>query len=42
MENMITRAHYLEMIREQLKRLPGVSMLGPKQAGKTTPARNWI
>lgn len=36
---MITRTHYLETIRERLKSFPVVSILGPRQVGKTTLAR---
>ncbi len=36
---MITRKHYLEMIRERLKSFPVVSVLGPRQVGKTTLAQ---
>lgn len=36
---MITRAQYLVMIRERLKRFPVVSVLGPRQVGKTTLAQ---
>ncbi|HEU0038757.1 MAG TPA: ATP-binding protein [Verrucomicrobiae bacterium] len=36
---MITRRHYLEMIRERLKSFPVVSVLGPRQVGKTTLAQ---
>jgi predicted AAA+ superfamily ATPase len=36
---MITRKHYLELIRERLKSFPVVSVLGPRQVGKTTLAR---
>jgi predicted AAA+ superfamily ATPase len=36
---MILRAHYLETIRERLKSFPVVSVLGPRQVGKTTLAR---
>lgn len=36
---MITRNHYLETIRERLKSFPVVSVLGPRQVGKTTLAR---
>ena len=36
---MITRSHYLETIRERLKAFPVVSILGPRQVGKTTLAR---
>lgn len=36
---MIKRAHYLEAIRDRLKRFPVVSVLGPRQVGKTTLAR---
>ncbi len=36
---MITRQHYLETIRERLKSFPVVSVLGPRQVGKTTLAQ---
>jgi uncharacterized protein len=36
---MITRKHYLETIRERLKSFPVVSVLGPRQVGKTTLAQ---
>ncbi len=36
---MITRKHYLELIRERLKSFPVVSVLGPRQVGKTTLAQ---
>jgi len=36
---MITRRQYLETIRERLKSFPVVSVLGPRQVGKTTLAR---
>lgn len=36
---MITRRHYLETIRERLKSFPVVSVLGPRQVGKTTLAQ---
>ena len=36
---MIERTQYLEMIRERLKRFPVVSVLGPRQVGKTTLAQ---
>ena len=36
---MITRKHYLELIRDRLKSFPVVSVLGPRQIGKTTLAR---
>ncbi len=36
---MVTRAHYLEVIRERLTNFPVVSVLGPRQVGKTTLAR---
>jgi predicted AAA+ superfamily ATPase len=36
---MITRKHYLGTIRERLKSFPVVSVLGPRQVGKTTLAR---
>lgn len=36
---MITRKHYLDLIRERLKSFPVVSVLGPRQVGKTTLAR---
>jgi uncharacterized protein len=36
---MITRTQYLETIRERLKSFPVVSVLGPRQVGKTTLAR---
>ena len=36
---MITRKHYLDMVRKLLKRFPVVSVLGPRQVGKTTLAR---
>jgi predicted AAA+ superfamily ATPase len=36
---MITRGHYLETIRERLKSFPVVSVLGPRQVGKTTLAQ---
>ncbi len=36
---MIARKHYLELIRERLKSFPVVSVLGPRQVGKTTLAR---
>ena len=36
---MIPRKHYLELIRERLKSFPVVSVLGPRQVGKTTLAR---
>jgi len=35
---MITRRHYLATIRERLKNFPVVSVLGPRQVGKTTLA----
>ena len=36
---MITRRYYLETIRERLKSFPVVSVLGPRQVGKTTLAQ---
>jgi predicted AAA+ superfamily ATPase len=36
---MIPRKQYLEAIRERLKSFPVVSVLGPRQVGKTTLAR---
>ncbi|MFM8469518.1 MAG: ATP-binding protein [Limisphaerales bacterium] len=36
---MITRQHYLDTIRERLKSFPVVSVLGPRQVGKTTLAQ---
>ncbi|MGH9594557.1 MAG: ATP-binding protein [Bryobacteraceae bacterium] len=36
---MIARNHYLEMIRERLTTFPVVSVLGPRQVGKTTLAQ---
>jgi len=36
---MIAREHYLETIRERLKSFPVVSVLGPRQVGKTTLAQ---
>ena len=36
---MVTRRHYLEMIRERLNNFPVVSVLGPRQVGKTTLAQ---
>jgi hypothetical protein len=36
---MIVRKHYLELIRDRLKSFPVVSVLGPRQVGKTTLAR---
>jgi len=36
---MIERMHYLETIRERLKHFPVVSVLGPRQVGKTTLAQ---
>jgi uncharacterized protein len=36
---MIIRTHYLETIRERLKNFPVVSVLGPRQVGKTTLAQ---
>jgi hypothetical protein len=36
---MIQRTYYLETIRERLKRFPVVSVLGPRQVGKTTLAQ---
>ena len=36
---MITRTQYLEIIRDRLQSFPVVSILGPRQAGKTTLAR---
>lgn len=36
---MIARKHYLALIRERLKSFPVVSVLGPRQVGKTTLAR---
>lgn len=36
---MITRKQYLETIRERLKNFPVVSVLGPRQVGKTTLAQ---
>jgi predicted AAA+ superfamily ATPase len=36
---MIERQRYLETIRERLKTFPVVSVLGPRQVGKTTLAR---
>jgi predicted AAA+ superfamily ATPase len=36
---MIARKHYLEVIRDRLKSFPVVSVLGPRQVGKTTLAR---
>ena len=36
---MIRRKHYLETIRERLKTFPVVSVLGPRQVGKTTLAQ---
>ena len=37
--SMIARKHYLETIRERLKTFPVVSVLGPRQVGKTTLAQ---
>ena len=39
MINTIVRKHYLETIRERLKSFPVVSVLGPRQVGKTTLAQ---
>jgi predicted AAA+ superfamily ATPase len=36
---MIERTRYLETIRQRLKRFPVVSLLGPRQVGKTTLAQ---
>jgi predicted AAA+ superfamily ATPase len=36
---MIIRKHYLELIRDRLKSFPVVSVLGPRQVGKTTLAQ---
>jgi len=36
---MIERSQYLATIRERLKRFPVVSVLGPRQVGKTTMAQ---
>ena len=36
---MVTRKQYLELIRERLKNFPVVSVLGPRQVGKTTLAQ---
>jgi predicted AAA+ superfamily ATPase len=36
---MIERKYYLETIRERLKSFPVVSVLGPRQVGKTTMAQ---
>ena len=36
---MIERVGYLEVIRERLKTFPVVSVLGPRQVGKTTLVR---
>lgn len=36
---MIERTQYLETIRERLQRFPVVSVLGPRQVGKTTLAQ---
>ena len=36
---MVTRKQYLELIRERLKSFPVVSVLGPRQVGKTTLAQ---
>lgn len=36
---MIQRTHYLATIRERLKSFPVVSVLGPRQVGKTTMAQ---
>ena len=36
---MLERTQYLETIRARLKRFPVVSVLGPRQVGKTTLAR---
>ena len=36
---MITRKRYLETIRERLEHFPVVSVLGPRQVGKTTLAQ---
>lgn len=36
---MIIRKHYLETIRQRLKSFPVVSVLGPRQVGKTTLAQ---
>ncbi|MDD2710519.1 MAG: ATP-binding protein [Verrucomicrobiae bacterium] len=36
---MVNRKHYLETIRDRLKNFPVVSILGPRQVGKTTLVR---
>jgi predicted AAA+ superfamily ATPase len=36
---MLERTHYLEAIRKRLEHFPVVSVLGPRQVGKTTLAR---
>src|SRR5512141_3343169 len=36
---MLRRASYESLVREALERSPVVSLLGPRQAGKTTLAR---
>jgi len=36
---MVERTQYLETIRERLERFPVVSVLGPRQVGKTTLAQ---
>ncbi len=37
--SMITRKQYLETIRQRLRSFPVVSVLGPRQVGKTTLAQ---
>ena len=39
---MIHRARYLADIRKALKRVPVVALLGPRQCGKTTVAREFV
>jgi predicted AAA+ superfamily ATPase len=38
----VERTRYLETIQERLKRFPVVSVLGPRQVGKTTLAQAGI
>ena len=39
---MIKRHQYLELIQKGLKRSPIVALLGPRQCGKTTLARQLV
>jgi uncharacterized protein len=39
---MIRRQNYMESIERGLKRSPVVALIGPRQCGKTTLARQWV